>query len=224
MAVRRGGERPAILLDWFNVSYRSLILGAVGLLIALAVGGGTFYYRMIYQNSPRARASEAIAQAETLLEKASGGESTKEGDALKQSSQRLLAEARRQFDATNFEDATKAAEQSQMSSQRLLSMSRGEASRAAQFYKLEGDVRVKRSRELIWSPATKGMALSVGDQIKTSSRAAAQIIYFNGTITTVTPGSLLEIKELYENPSTRVQQVRERLREGRISSTTQDPP
>jgi len=223
MAVKRGGERPAVLLDWFNVSYRSLILGAVVFVLALAAVGGTLYYRIIYRNSPRARASEAIAQAESLLDKASGGETTKEADALKQSSQRLLAEARRQFDATNFEDATKAAEQSQMSSQRLLSMSRGEATRAAQFYKLEGDVRVKRSRELIWAPATKGMALSVGDQIKTSSRAAAQIIYFNGTITTVTPGSLLEIKELYENPATRVQQVRERLREGRISSSTQDP-
>lgn len=224
MAVKRGGERPAVLLDWFNVSYRSIILGSLGIAAVLIAVGGTLYYQFVYRNSPKARASAAIAQAEDLLEKAASGEATKESEPLKQSSQRLLAEARRQFDATNFEDAAKAAEQSQMSSQRLLSLSRGEATRAAQFYKIEGDVRVKRARELIWAPATKGMTLSVGDQIKTSSRAAAQIIYFNGTITTVTPGSLLEIKELYENPSTRVQQVRERLREGRISSSTQDPP
>ena len=88
---------------------------------------------------------------------------------------------------------------------------------------VEGDVRVKRARELIWVPARKGMALSAGDQIKTSSRAAAQIIYFNGTITTVTSGSLMEIKELYDNPSTKVQQVREQLRSGRIAATTQKP-
>jgi len=110
-----------------------------------------------------------------------------------------------------------------MSSQRLLALSKGEAARAAQFYKIEGDVRVKKARELVWERATKGMSLSVGDQIKTDSRSAAQIIYFNGTITTVTPGSILEIKELYENPSTRVQQVRERLREGRVASVTQEP-
>jgi hypothetical protein len=224
MAVKRGGERPAVLLDWFNISYRSIIVGSVGLLLALVAVGGTLYYQLIYRNSPRARASSAIAQAEDLLDQASAGEETKESEPLKQAAQRLLADARRHFDATNFEDAAKAAEQSQMSSQRLLSLSRGESTRAAQFYKLEGDVRVKRARELIWAPATKGMALAVGDQIKTSSRAAAQIIYFNGTITTVTPGSLLEIKELYENPATRVQQVRERLREGRVSSSTQDPP
>jgi len=224
MAVKRGGERPAVLLDWFNVSYRSLIIGSVLAGLALIATAGFLYYSLVYRNSPRARASASIAEAEDLLAKASGTESTKETESLKAASQRLLAEARRQFDATNFEDAAKAAEQSQMSSQRLLSLERGETSRAAQFYKIEGDVRVKRARELVWAPASKGMTLSVGDQIKTSSRAAAQIIYFNGTITTVTPGSLLEIKELYENPATRVQQVRERLREGRISSTTQDPP
>ncbi len=223
MALKRGGERPAVLLDWFNVSYRSIVIGSVTALGILLVSAGTYYYRYVYRTSPRVRASAAIGVAEDLLEQSAAGVRDDEGKTLKQSAQRLLAEARRQFDARNFEDSTKAAEQSQMSSQRILSMSRGEAARAAQFYKIEGDVRVKRARELIWSPATKGMTLSVGDQIKTSSRSAAQIIYFNGTITTVTPASLLEIKELYENPSTRVQQVRERLREGRISATTQEP-
>lgn len=222
MALKRGVEKSGILLDWFTISYRSLIVGSSVLVMALLAVGGTLYYRTAVLNSPRARAATAISAAEDLLEKSASGAETEEGRELKQSSQRLLAEARRQFDATNYEDASKAAEQSQMSSQRLLSLSRGEAARAAQFYKLEGDVRVKRARELIWVPATKGMTLSVGDQIKTSSRSAAQIIYFNGTITTVTPASLLEIRELYENPSTRVQQVKERLREGRISSATQD--
>jgi hypothetical protein len=219
MPVKRGGEKPAVLLDWFNVSYGSIALG-----IAVIAGSAALYYQFVYRNSPKARASSAIEEAEDLLDKAGASEATKDSEELKQSAQRLLAEARRQFDATNFEDAAKAAEQSRMSSQRLISLAKGESSRAAQFYKIEGDVRVKRARELIWAPATKEMTLSVGDQIKTSSRAAAQIIYFNGTITTVTPGSLLEIKELYENPSTRVQQVRERLREGRISASTQDPP
>ncbi|MBI3447847.1 MAG: FecR domain-containing protein [Acidobacteria bacterium] len=224
MAVRRGGDRPAVLLDWFTVSYRSIVGGSIALILLLSAVGGALYYQFVYRNSPRARASTSITQAEGLLEKASAGEATKESEPLKQNAERLLGEARRQFDATNFEDAAKSAEQSQMSSQRVIALAHGETSRAAQFYKIEGDVKVKRSRELIWAPAAKGMTLSVGDQIKTDSRSAAQIIYFNGTITTVTPGSLLEIKELYENPTTRVQQVRERLHEGRVSSSTQDPP
>jgi len=222
MAVNKGTQRSGILLDWFTVSYRSIALGIVAIAVALGAVGAGVYYKFFYEESPRTRAASAIAEAEDLLGKATAEAAGEESKDLKESAQRLLADARRHFDATNYENAARAAEQSQMSSRRLLSLGRGETARAAQFYRLEGDVRVKRARELIWQPATKGMTLSAGDQIKTSSRAAAQIIYFNGTITTVTPGSLLEIRELYDNPATRVQKVREQLREGRLAATTQD--
>ncbi len=223
MASKKGSRKPAILLDWFTVSYRSIVIGLVTLVLVGGAVGGAAYYKYVYEGSPKARASDSIATAEKILELASAEATPAEGMELKETAQRLLAESRRHFDDSNFEDATRAAEQSQMSSRRLLSMLKGEAARAAQFYKIEGDVRVKRAKEMVWIPAEKGMALSAGDQIKTSSRSAAQIIYFNGTITTVTPGSLLEIKELYDNPSTRIQQVREQLREGKIASMTQDP-
>lgn len=223
MAMNKGGQRPAVLLDWFTVTYRSIVLGIILLVVVGGVVGGGIYYKFYYKSSPRTRAAEAIAAAEELLDRATAEAAGDEATDLKQSAQLLLAEARRHFDATNYEDSTRSAEQSQMSSRRLLSLQRGETARSAQFYRIEGDVRVKRARELIWVPAKKGMALSSGDQIKTSSRAAAQIIYFNGTITTVNAGSLLEIKELYDNPSTRVQQVREQLRSGKIAATTQEP-
>ncbi|HXI03975.1 MAG TPA: hypothetical protein VNI57_12440 [Candidatus Saccharimonadales bacterium] len=223
MPLNRGDRKSSLSLDWFNVSYRSIVLFVLGIATVGAVVGGGIYYKYIYQGDPRARAAEAIASAEKYLEQADGEKIPDEGQDLKATAQRLLADSRRHFDAANFEDATRAAEQSQMSSRRLMSLIKGEAARSAQFYKIEGDVRVKRAREMVWIPAEKGMALSAGDQIKTSSRSAAQIIYFNGTITTVTPGSLLEIKELYDNPSTRIQQVREQLREGRIASLTQEP-
>ena len=222
MAVNRGTQRSGILLDWFTVSYRSIVTWVVALVAVIGLAGAGIYYKFFYEESPRTRAASAISEAESLLGRATEEAVSDESQELKQSAQRLLAEARRHFDATNYENATRAAEQSQMSSQRLLSLGRGESARAAQFYRIEGDVRVKRARELIWQEATKGMTLSAGDQIKTSSRAAAQIIYFNGTITTVTPGSLLEIRELYDDPSTRVQKVREQLREGRLAATTQD--
>lgn len=223
MALNKGGQRSAILLDWFTVTYRSIVFTVLALVAVGTVVGSGIYYKFFYLQSPRARAAEAISAAEDLLGQASAEASEGEVLELKQSAQRLLAQARRHFDAANYEDSTRSAEQSQMSSRRLLSLQRGETARAAQFYRIEGDVRVKRARELIWVPAKKGMALSVGDQIKTSSRAAAQIIYFNGTITTVTSGSLMEIKELYDNPSTRIQQVREQLRSGKIAAATQQP-
>lgn len=223
MATRRRSDKPAILLDWFNVSYRALV---ATLLLVLGGGGAVSYYlylKLVYEGSPRAEARAAIDQAEEALERAGPVSLREETAELKGAAQGLLAEARRQFDAANFNDARKAAVESKLNAEKASAIERGESAREVQFYRIEGDVKVKRVRELIWVDAERGMSLSVGDQIKTSSRASAQIIYFNGSITTIKPGSLLEIKDLYDNPATRVQQVREQLREGRISASTREP-
>ena len=221
MATRRGSERPSIQLDWFNVSYRTLFTSALIVLLTGGAGGYFAYLKLFYEGSPKAEARQAIDEAEESLDKAGPVTKQDETTELKETAQRLLADARRQYDAANFMDARKAAVESKLNSDKALALARGESAREVQFYRVEGDVKVKRVRELIWMDAQMGMSLSVGDQIKTSSRASAQIIYFNGTITTVKPGSLLEIKALYDNPVTRVQQVRERLREGGVQASTQ---
>ena len=223
MATRRGSEKPAVMLDWFNVSYRTLVSISVAVILVAGAGSYYAYLKFFYEGSPKAEARLAIDQAEEALDKAGPAVQQDAVTELKQAAQRLLAEAQRQYDAANFQDARKAAVESKLNADKAIAISRGESAREVQFYRIEGDVKVKRVRELIWIDAERGMPLSAGDQIKTSSRASAQIIYFNGTITTVKPGSLLEIKDLYDNPATRVQQVREQLREGRISSSTQEP-
>jgi hypothetical protein len=47
------------------------------------------------------------------------------------------------------------------------------------------------------------------------------LIYFDGTVTTIEPGSLLEIRDLYEHPITKVRRVQERLKVGVIQASTQ---
>jgi hypothetical protein len=215
-------EKPTILLDWFNVKYRTLVAIGFAMLLAGGVGSYYAYLKFFYEGSPKSEARVAINQAEESLHKAGPVTQQDASTELKEESQRLLAESRRQYDAANYLDARKAAVESKLNSEKAIAISRGESAREVQFYRVEGDVKVKRVRELIWVDAEEGMSLSVGDQIKTSSRASAQIIYFNGSITTIKPGSLLEIKDLYDNPATKVQQVRERLREGRIAASTQE--
>lgn len=195
------------------------------MVVLLAIGGGGSYFgylKFYHEGSPRADARAAIILAEESLHKAGPIVKQDETTDLKQAAQRLLAEARRQYDAANYLDSRKAAVESHLNAEKAIALSRGESAREVQFYRVEGDVKVKRVRELIWIDADEGMSLSIGDQVKTSSRASAQIIYFNGTITTIKPGSLLEIKDLYDNPATKVQQVKERLREGRIAASTQE--
>ncbi len=194
--------------------------------MALIAAGAVSYYgyvKFFYEGSPRAEARAAIDQAEDAFHRAGPVAQQDATTELKQAAQGLLSEARRQYDAANYEDARRAAVESKLNSEKAIALSRGESAREVQFYRIEGDVKVKRVRELIWIDAERGMTLSAGDQVKTSSRSSAQIIYFNGTITTIKPGSLLEIKDLYDNPTTRVQKVREQLREGRITASTQEP-
>ena len=70
------------------------------------------------------------------------------------------------------------------------------------FLRIEGDVKVKQAGEFSWESANPKMLLRVGDQVKTSSTASAQLLYFDGSKTTIQPGSLLEIRDLYEDAET----------------------
>jgi hypothetical protein len=46
------------------------------------------------------------------------------------------------------------------------------------------------------------------------------VLYFDGTATQVEPGSLLEIRDLYEDPVTKVRRVREKLTWGAVRAST----
>jgi hypothetical protein len=65
------------------------------------------------------------------------------------------------------------------------------------------------------------MSLRVGDQLKTSGSGSVQLIYFDGTVTTIDPGSLLEIREIHEDPATKIRRVSEKLNWGEVQASTQ---
>jgi hypothetical protein len=221
MALRR--KQTRVLLDWFNISYQTLFL--VGLAV-LAISVVVTLYFLGYLGGgshPRAEAYRAIRDADRLLEMAVAASDSEDYEPLRQKARGRLGAARQALAESDFRGAEHAAVESQQASRMLLARVEGNQSVAAvQFYKIEGNVQVKKARQLIWKDASKKMPLDAGDQIKTGSSASAQIIYFNGTITTIKPGSILEIKELYDDPETKVQKVRETLRSGRLVSTTQE--
>jgi len=79
-------------------------------------------------------------------------------------------------------------------------------------------VKVKKAGNLLWRTADIDEPLRQGDAIKTSSRGSAQIIYFDGSITTIKPGSLVEITALVTDPVTRQVKVTESLKVGGVRS------
>jgi hypothetical protein len=210
-----------IQLDWYNVRYRTLMGWLVSLVLLAAAGGSYFYYQHYYLGSPKGAASTAIDQAQGLLKQAERHALEEPFRGLFEDARRFLDHARGRFQEASFEEARIAAIRSQNYSRRLLDSARSgqTTGKEVRFYKIEGDTKVKRAGQFLWEAADPKLPLSVGDQIKTANNATAQIIYFDGTITTIKPGSLLQIKELYENPTTKVRKVREKLKVGGVSSS-----
>ena len=214
-------QRPksTVILDWVNVSYRSVFLAVILVLLAGAVAGWWWWSS---RDALRDEAREAVARAEQRVEEAAALPGDERLDEARDGARAALAEARGALDRAEYEEARIAAIRAENLAQKAIDMARGEgSSHSVRFYRLEGDVRVKRQGQFAWDPADRKTVLRIGDQVKTSSSASAQLIYFDGTITTIRPGSLLEISELSEDPATLVRRVSERLNWGEVTASTQ---
>jgi outer membrane lipoprotein-sorting protein len=213
----QASNKTPIMLDWATISYRSIMRGVVYLVLLLALGGVFFYLRAARRATPEELALQEINRAERMYREASAGADPSFARVI-ESAGKILDSARLSYERKDFAEARAAAQQSQSFSQKILEGSAGE-SFTAKIYKYEGDVKIKRSRQFVWDDVSGNTALKVGDQIKTASNGSAQIIYFDGTITTINPGSLLEIRELFEDPTTKVRKVREKLNWGGVSAS-----
>lgn len=212
----QSNQRPQVQLDWANISYRSIMRGVVYLVLLVGLGGLVYYLNAARRATPEEMALQEISRAERMYRQA---QTTADASLQRvvASAGKLLDSARLSYDRKDYAEARAAAQQSQSFSQKILEGTASE-SFTAKIYKYEGDVKIKRARQFVWDNVTSNIALRVGDQIKTASNGSAQIIYFDGTITTIKPGSLLEIRELSEDPSTRVRKVREQLNFGGVSA------
>ena len=221
MAMARNARMP-FHLDWFNVTYKSVFVGVSLLVLLLGAAGAYWYYFFIY--TPKNNAAYAIERADSRLAEA---KSASTADATYQevldSAGVALDEARAAFSAIRYDEARVAAINSENLSLKALRLAghKDEGTRLVRFFRIEGDVRVKRTGEFSWEQANNKMSLQLGDQVKTSSSASAQLIYFDGTVTTIQPGSLLEIRDLYQDPVTKVRRVREQLNWGEVKASTQ---
>lgn len=217
------GKRLPVQLDWFNISYNSLL--RVGLVVLLLAGAGAVYWYQIGIKAPRENARDAIAEAETKY-----AEASTQAVALPsiveivEMSAAALKQAREAFSSLRYNDARIAAFNSENLSIQALRLAGDSEAKGplARFARLEGDVRVKRAGEFNWEPADTRMTLQEGDSVKTSSSGSAQLIYFDGAVSTLVPGTLLTIRQLSENPVTNVRRVTEKIDHGEVHASTQD--
>jgi hypothetical protein len=210
-----GNRDPRLNLDWVSVRYRSVVMLIVAV-VGVTGAGWMVWSHFAGRGSPQALASREISAAESLYREASTYGKTPEAAPIREKARENLAESRTLFNGERFEEARIKAILSRNNSQKIIDIARsGETIRSeARFYRVSGEVKVKQAGSLLWDPADPEAALRVGDAIKTSSRGSAQIIYFDGSITTVKPGSLVEITALSTDPRTRQVRVSESLKVG----------
>jgi hypothetical protein len=217
----QGGMRDGIHVEWINITYRSV--ATIVLVVALLAGGAGVWWYHKNRLGPRNDAQGAISRAASKLSEAVVLPLDPEMRQLVEKADDHLKLARAEFEESDFPSSVIAARQSQeLSSKALAGASGGNAeSRLVKINKLEGDVRVKQAGSFSWTGATMSTVLRAGDQVKTSSNSSAEVIYFDGTVTRIQPGSLLEIRDLYEDPVTKVRRVKQKLSWGEISASTQ---
>lgn len=216
-------KRLPVQLDWFNVSYSSLVrIGMV--IVALAAAGGIYWYQVGIRG-PKDSARQAISDAEQKLNQATAKvASFPQIEEIVDTAGVSLREAREAFSGLRYKDARSAALSSEQFSIQALRAAGDEEEEGplARFARLEGNVRVKRAGEFNWEAANERMTLQEGDSIKTSSSGSAQLIYFDGAVSTIVPGTLLTIRQLSENPVTNVRRVTEKVEIGEVRASTQD--
>jgi len=217
--LRQGGISERV--EWFNVTYRSVITPLL-VLVVLGLGAGSYWF-YFHKYVPRERARSAISRAETRIAVAVSMPENTRLTEIVGNARVHLGEAREVFTAGGFEGALVAAIRAENLATQAIEIAGGneENSRVVRIQLTEGEVRVKLAGSFSWRDAEPGAVLRVGDQVKTSSNGSAELLYFDGTVTTIRPGSLLEIRDLYEDPVTKVRRVREKLTFGEINASTQ---
>jgi hypothetical protein len=94
----------------------------------------------------------------------------------------------------------------------------------ARFTSLEGTVKVKPVGQFEWKTADPSMELRKNDLVRTAASSTAEITFFDGTVVSVRPDSLITIEETSEDPSTKRRSVRWRVDNGGVQFTVPAAP
>jgi hypothetical protein len=181
-------------IDWFVIPIERIRQAAVlAVIIAVGAGAGYFLYTRT-RKSPEEKARTEIASAVEMLGHASSSPtSARPGSAIAQARD-LLRTAEESFQKKNFDESFRLAVESESYSRRAVSASGTEESGDASFIFVEGDVSVQTAGRSTFEPARQREALYDGDFIKTGRTGSAEIMFSDGTLYTVRPGSLFEVR------------------------------
>jgi FecR protein/Glucodextranase, domain B len=192
MRRRNLGRLVGADLDWFVIPVRKVTTW--GLLIALVAAGSILGYRAYVRGKPtdQDRARAEIETASTLVTRATHSAGTVRPGSNVARALGLLQDARTAMGDKRYEETIRLAVESQSYSRRVLGGwdENGDAS----FIFVEGDVALQRAGRSNFENARQRQPLFDGDFIKTGRNGSAEIMFSDGTLFTIRPGSLFEVR------------------------------
>ena len=194
MRKRKPGQPAGTDLDWFVIPIQKIRQwGIIALLLLVAAGVGFFVYGRT-RKSPQDRARAEITEAESLLGKATRAVGAVRPGSNVAQARDFLKDANESFAGSRWEEAFRLAVESQSYSRRALGGTGGGEQGDASFIFVEGDVSLQRAGRSTFEPARQRQPLFEGDFVKAGKTGSAEIMFFDGTLYTIRPGSLFECR------------------------------
>ena len=160
------------------------------LLVAGAVG--YFLYNRT-RRTPEDKARVEIASATSLLGRATASSGAPRPGSHLAQAREALHSSESAFASRHYDEAFRLAVESQSYSRRALGGAGTEETGDASFISIEGDVALQSAGRSIFEPARQRQALFDGDFVKTGRNGSAEIMFADGTLYTLRPGSLFEV-------------------------------
>src|SRR5215470_17145912 len=192
MRKRKAGQPAGTDLDWFVIPIETLRRwGLIALLVLIAGGVGIFLYSR-GKRSPQEKARIEIAEADSMLARATRAAGNVRPGSNVAQARDFLSDARQSYSSSRWEEAFRLAIESQSYSRRALGSQGSGEQGDASFIFVEGDVSLQRAGRSTFEPARQREPLFDGDFVKAGS---AEIMFYDGTLYTIRPGSLFECRK-----------------------------
>jgi hypothetical protein len=189
---RKPGHLVGSDLDWFVIPIRTL--GRLGIILVLLAAAIFLAYTTRARLSPEERAKREIASAEDLVHRASlAGGSTRPGSHFVRARESLQG-AVDSYGRRNYDAALRLAIEAQTSARRALGGTGKDDAGDGSLISVEGDVAVQTAGHSAFEQARQRQSLFDGDFIKTGRTGSAEIMFSDGTLYTVRPASLFEVR------------------------------
>jgi hypothetical protein len=194
MRKRKSGQPAGTDLDWFVIPIEKIRQWGLIIVLVLIAGGVGYFVYWRNRSSPEEKARSEMATAQSLLDRATRSTGAARPGSNTAQARDFLRDARESFTGSRWEEAYRLAVESESYSQRALGGSGGGEQGDATFIFVEGDVSLQRAGRSTFEPARQREPLFDGDFVKAGQTGSAEIMFYDGTLYTIRPGSLFECR------------------------------